>query len=357
MKIDRALLKRFKNNECSEEETRSVYEWLSDPGSSEEVAVILEEMWDETDCEEPAVPVDFDWLFRNVLGRTARGNSSPREEEMSSVHSPDMQSLDEFSNVKSRSFMLYRIAAGLVSTLVVAGLVYKLFLEDKYFIYSTTYAETKGITLPDGSDVTLNSNSTIRYKYNYDESSESNDAPREAFLDGEAFFNVREKVSSGAPGVKFIVHANQVDVEVLGTSFNVNTRRGRTLIVLNSGMVRLAIGESGSRIKQMLMSPGELVEIAGTNKHFDKKTVDVESYSSWIDNKLIFDNAPVSDILSLIEDNFGYEVVLRNTALENRLYTDTTPANDLDLLLSKLSIVYDLKVTRADKQIVIEAKN
>ena len=38
MKIDRALLKRFKNNECSEEETRSVYEWLSDPGSSEEVA-------------------------------------------------------------------------------------------------------------------------------------------------------------------------------------------------------------------------------------------------------------------------------------------------------------------------------
>ncbi|HEY9487828.1 MAG TPA: FecR domain-containing protein [Chryseosolibacter sp.] len=358
MKIDKVLLKKFYNNECTDDEASAVYRWLSDPANSEEVAVISSEMWDETDSEISAVPVDFDGLFNNILSKTGhRGGPPGEEKETRHLDLPYEPSSDEYKKERPRSFSPYKIAAGLVSILVISALVYELFVEDKYFIYSTAYGETKVITLPDGSDVTLNSNSTIKYAYNYDESSESNDAPREVFLDGEGFFNVKKRARPATPGVKFIVHANQVDVEVLGTSFNVNTRRGRTMVVLNSGMVRLGIEESGNRMKEMVMRPGELVEVGNTENEFVKRTVSVDSYSSWTHNKLVFDSTPVKDILNLIEDNFGYQVVLHDKTLENRLYTDTTPADDLDLLLSKLSIVYNLKVTRTDRQIIIQLKN
>ena len=357
MKIDKVLLKKFYNNGCTEEEARAVYHWLSDPATSEEVAAILSEMWDETDSEKPVVPVDFDALLTDILSKTGTGRPTYEAEKTLPLDALPAPSSAAHKRERSQSFSFYKIAAGLVSILFISGLVYKLLFEEKYFIYSTAYGETKVVTLPDGSDVTLNANSTIKYAYSYDESSESNNAPREVFLDGEGFFNVKKKVSPGTPGVKFIVHANQVDVEVLGTSFNVNTRRGKTMIVLSTGKVRLAIGESGSRMKEMIMCPGELVEVGDSQKNFVKRTVDIESYFSWTHNKLIFNNTPVKDILNLIEDNFGYEVVLHDKTLGNRLYTDTTPADNIDLLLSKLSIVYDLKVTRTDQQIIIQAKN
>lgn len=359
MKIDKVPLKKFYYNECTEEEARTVYQWLNDPAHSDEVAAILSEIWEETDSAKPAVPVNFDRLLSNILVKTGHP-SAPLfgNEETPLLNTPFERSSDTRQKQRFRSFSSYKVAAGLVSILVISGLVFRLFFEDKYFIYSTAYGETKLITLPDGSNVTLNANSTIKYAYNYDESSERNDTPREVFLNGEGFFNVKKKASPATTGVRFIVHANHVDVEVLGTSFNVNTRRGKTMIVLNSGTVRLGIGESGNRTKEMMMMrPGELVEIDDTGKEFVKRTVDVNSYCSWRYNKLVFDSTPVKDILNLMEDNFGYELVLQDKTLENRLYTDTTPADDLDLLLSKLSIVYNLKVTRTDKQIVIEAKN
>ena len=356
MKIDKVLLKKFYHGECKEDEARSVYEWLSDPAHEEEVAALLAGEWDETELEKPVVPVDFDVLLRRINSRTHHSGTGSAEEKMSTDPHAPCEDAAQKGGGGARSIALYKFAAGLVSVLVVSGLVFKLFFEEKYFIYSTGSGEIKAVTLPDGSHVTLNANSTIRYAYNYDESSESNDAPREVFLDGEGFFKIEKKPAPGTPGVRFIVHARDVDVEVLGTSFNVNTRRNKTMIVLTSGQVRLGFGSSGEWVKEMMMHPGELVEVDHEEKDIVKRRVDVNAYTSWRNNKLIFDGTPVEDVLDIIENNFGYEVVLHQKSLGERLYTDTTPANNLDLLLAKLSIVYSLKVTRTDTQIIIQAK-
>jgi transmembrane sensor len=353
MKIDKVLLKKFYHGECKEDESGKVYEWLSDPAHEEEATAMLSTDWDETQSDKPVVPVDLDGLLANI--KSKMGGSGWPADHMA-TGSPAPHEDTSAKNGGTRSFALYKFAAGFVSVAVISGLLYKLFLEDKYFIYSTGYGEVKAVTLPDGSHVTLNANSTIKYTYNYDESSESNDAPREVFLDGEGFFNIEKKPAAGTPGVRFIVHTNHVDVEVLGTTFNVNTRRNKTMIVLTSGQVRLGIGNSGNWVEQMMMHPGELVEVDYAEKDVVKRTVDVNAYTSWRKNELIFQGTPVKDVLDIIENNFGYDVVLHDKSLESRLYTDTTPANNLDLLLAKLSIVYSLKVTRTDTQIIIQAK-
>lgn len=351
---NKKLSKESFDKRCTNDGAGRMRQWLDDRVNNEEASEMLWQMWEESNAEVPAIRADFEGMLANIRKRAGLGR--PATEGINDSHAKAISVGLSGADGKQcpRPFSVYSIAAGLISILVICALVYRLSFQDKYFIYSTAYGETKVVTLPDGSDVTLNANSTIKYAYNFN--GESNDAPRRVFLDGEGFFNVRKKVRSNASKVKFIVQANHVVVEVLGTSFNVNTRRGKTVIALNCGSVRLGIEQSGRRMKEMTMRAGDLVEVGNTGKEFVKRTVDVESYSSWRHNKLIFSNTRVGDILNLIEDNFGYKVVLHDKKLENRLYTDTTPADNVDLLLSKLSIVYDLKLARTDKQVIIQAK-
>ena len=98
------------------------------------------------------------------------------------------------------------IAASLAGLIALGAGFWMLSQQD--IIYKTAYGETKTVELPDGSKVTLNTNSNIRIKHAWNA-----EIPREVWLDGEAFF----KVSHQGNNQKFVVHTqDNVDVEVLG---------------------------------------------------------------------------------------------------------------------------------------------
>ena len=100
-------------------------------------------------------------------------------------------------------------------------------------VFATNYGEMKTLTLPDDSKVILNGNSSIRFKSNWDKNE-----PREIWLEGEAYFNVthvNKDTSQIQPFERFLVYTNDLTVEVLGTSFNIRKRRGKTEVVLEVG--------------------------------------------------------------------------------------------------------------------------
>lgn len=103
--------------------------------------------------------------------------------------------------------------------------------------------------LPDHSRVTLNANSRVTY---YEETHPQ--PVREVFLEGEAFFSVVHQ--ERASPVPFIVRTPDLTVQVLGTEFNVNTRRGRTQVVLDDGQIELQLPSE----QKAAMKPGDLVE-------------------------------------------------------------------------------------------------
>src|SRR5690606_15777064 len=108
---------------------------------------------------------------------------------------------------------------------------------------TTGYGETRKINLPDGSLVVLNANSELKYESNWQQ------APmREVWLQGEAFFEVVKTTEEK----QFIVHTGSLDVEVLGTQFNVHNRHQKVQVVLSSGKVKLQPLE---RQESLLMNP------------------------------------------------------------------------------------------------------
>lgn len=86
-------------------------------------------------------------------------------------------------------------------------------------MYATQYGEQRVVELPDHSVVSLNANSTLRFRNDWSQAN----TLREVWLDGEAFFSVQKQEGAAGPA-KFIVHTNDLDVEVLGTRFNVSNR-------------------------------------------------------------------------------------------------------------------------------------
>ena len=253
----------------------------------------------------------------------------------------------------SRNFrFLYKVAAVFL-LFALSAVAYLLWNDTEQHITCTTnYGETRTILLPDSSTVYLNANSTLSYAAAWNE-----EGSREVWLNGEAFFDVKRKVSeteeiqSSHPD-RFMVHTQQLDVIVLGTQFNVNERRGKTKVVLHSGKVKL---QSGNR-PGVLMEPGELAELNPGAEKLIKKMVDTKIYNSWINKQLIFDNTPLNEVAATLEDNYGLKIEFAEGIAQER-FTGTIPTDNIDILFTILSESLDISITKNNNLIKVHYKN
>lgn len=215
-------------------------------------------------------------------------------------------------------------------------------------VYATDFGERRRILLPDSSTIELNSNSTLRF---FSARWGKND-PREVWLEGEAFFDVEKKTDTG---VKFIVHAGEVSVEVLGTQFNVNSRREQTQVVLAEGSIRLQVNDDQLEQKELIMQPGELAEYQPGNHQLQLRNVEAGAYSAWKDGMIIFDRMELSKALERLEDVYGVQFEIQNEELKDRPIRLSVQSDDLNMVLQTLEIMYrdEIRIKRAEKKIII----
>jgi transmembrane sensor len=244
----------------------------------------------------------------------------------------------------------YKVAAVLVGFLLISSWYF--FFSGLYNItrYTTRYGEVKTILLPDGSSVVLNANSEFSYRNGWNERPDS----REVWLDGEAYFSVTHTKNHR----KFIVHTSDVQVEVLGTTFNVNNRRNTTKVVLHSGKVKLEVPLPGqgdyTKNKAIVMKPGEMVEFSKEKKELSLETVNPELYTSWRKNMLVFNQASLLEIAHTLEDTYGLTVIVEDTALLGREFTASYPADDLDILFKALSKAFGVQISQEGNRVFLK---
>src|SRR5450432_2460415 len=148
-----------------------------------------------------------------------------------------------------------RVAA---AVLIVAGLSLWMLTRNtaaKQYSFTTAFGEVKTITLPDQSQVTLNGNSSISYTSDWKENK-----VREVWINGECYFNVthlNKDSTNIKPAERFIVHCSDVNIEVLGTTFNVKARHGKTNVALITGKIRIDYTDAAAGTKTVIMAPGD----------------------------------------------------------------------------------------------------
>lgn len=230
--------------------------------------------------------------------------------------------------------------------LIVGSIIVVQYLRTDLELIKTPYGEKRSVTLPDGSLVVLNANSTIKFNHNF-----KANAPREVWMTGEAFFDVVHKNKPGTPvgaGERFIVHLPNMNVEVLGTTFTINTRRNQERVVLQTGSVKV-----NTKQEEVYLQPGELISYNKDNKILSKAKTNPIDCSLWKENRLKFDNTPLREIIKQIEDDYGYAVEVTDSTLLNRTLGGTLSSENQQILFKALENMLDVKITITGQTITI----
>ena len=254
-------------------------------------------------------------------------------------------------SIKRTSLFRLRAAATITGVLLLSFLAYYFVSSSSKTVYQTGYGETATYQLPDSSLVTLNANSSLEFSQNWQQHT-----LREVWLDGEAFFQVTKISQLPAAELpdRFVVHTPQADVEVLGTSFNVEDRRGTTTVVLNSGEVKLK--SLLNQDSEVVMQPGDYVAMSESTDHLVRKIVDPAQFSSWTEHKLIMDNTSLRSIAQTIEDYYGLQVRLETTSIAEKALTGSIPTEDLNSFLTILSASADVQIVRQENILILRNK-
>ena len=224
-----------------------------------------------------------------------------------------------------------------------------------YKDYATAYGEIKTVTLDDGTRVVLNANSRLQVpRFGFGTKT------REVFFTGEGSFDVTHTLDNQ----RFVVKtAKDFEVVVLGTAFSVFARASGSKVVLDRGKIQLNYVENKTTkqltkqlTKQITMQPGDFVTLDSVGVAQLKKTKTPESLSAWKDNRFIFDETPLSDLVALFGDNFGLNLVIPDKELAKWTISGSFTALNGEELLEMLLDASNLVYRKDGKKIFIYTK-
>lgn len=202
---------------------------------------------------------------------------------------------------------------------------------------TTQYAEAGQKTtfsLPDHSEIVLNSDSKIKYKKWKWKSN------RNLHLEGEAFFKV-------AKGETFDVNTSLGKVTVVGTQFNVKSRNQNFEVACYEGKVKVAFGN-----KNILLEKGNSVTVQnGTITA--KIPLDTEK-PGWLLNEIKFNNSTLDQVLSEIQHQYGIEIE-HSQINSGHYFTGTVPSDNIDTAMAIVSKTYHLNyIKTSEKKIILK---
>jgi len=190
--------------------------------------------------------------------------------------------------------------------------------------YQNSTADLMSVTLPDGTEVTLDKNATLSYETNFWGSFH-----RAVNMSGRAFFHVTKDAAH-----PFNVYAKELTVTVLGTQFTVNELNNHTQVFLTEGKVR--VESERTKSKYVITKPGEqvIVDKSGELMH---NRVNPALYASWKSNKVHFNNCTVKEVVQFLDDSYGVEVNITDKKQLNRKLYGSAPTDDEQLIINALS--------------------
>jgi ferric-dicitrate binding protein FerR (iron transport regulator) len=226
---------------------------------------------------------------------------------------------------------LFKVAAVIVVALGITFTVQNFSTETQYALNGKKIT----FSLPDNSEVVLNSGSEIKYK------KRNWDNHRNLKLQGEAYFKV-------AKGQRFEVETNLGNVAVLGTQFNVKARKNRFDVTCFEGRVKV-----NYKNKEIILTHGQSVIFENGNQI--TTTIDVAK-PDWLLNRIAFNKEDLRTILDEIQRQYNITIDVQ-AKYPDSLFTGKIPTDNLDVALQIIATTYNLEPKKVGtNKIIFEGK-
>jgi transmembrane sensor len=248
------------------------------------------------------------------------------------------------SRIRKLYFPILKVAAAITLLIVTSALLFEVLRENNLHQRGIIVRNSEGnntrILLPDSSTVWLNANSIIEY------SSEFGKTFREVTLKGEAFFDVKKDDKA------FIVRTDNMQVHVKGTRFNVEADKKNAFIktTLEEGKVELHVEGSN---EFYTMTPGDQIILNTQLNNVEVKKVDPSDFSAWKEEKLIFDNVPLGEIITKLENRYKVKITIKSLRAKHELLTMIIERETLDEVLEMIKLSSQLQVKVERNEIIL----
>ncbi len=209
-------------------------------------------------------------------------------------------------------------------------------------VFNTLFVPIGGIyqvKLPDGTNVSLNSASSIKYPEKFTGTN------RVVALTGEAYFEVSKNAKH-----PFIVKTDYGDVTVLGTHFNISAYNDDAYFAttLLEGKVKVEVTKSNQEknVSLVYLNPDEQA-FYGENKELSVIKVDAKVYSAWKEGAFYFDNETLGDILQKMSRWYNFKVSFKDDSLKTKVFKGVALKNKplsylLDIISETANINYEI---------------
>lgn len=307
------LLHKRLTGEISSEDNVQLEEYLNAHPDEKKLADEIELSWDLSlpDSEVPSVDVNAEL---GIIHKKLGFNEVKQETKTRSLFS---------SNV-------YKIAATVVLVLSGAAIIFNNYLGTNNE-WQEIYAEDSNtpIELEDGTKVWLSKKSVLAVR------SENFNSARQVKLTGSAFFDVQKSGSS-----IFTITANDVNVEVLGTSFNVSSYTNSTEVHVKTGVVRMSYKD-----EQLLLKRGDAgaldkkSEVLSTIAYNDPEDI------PWKSGRFVFRNTTVENAINQIQKEKEISITIDEESVKACELSAVFQTFDTKEILHRIAEKFDMRVT------------
>jgi len=331
------LIQRYVSGSATSEEMKKLENWMEQSSENKRLVRDVKNIWDNTPPENFEINVEEAWKdFEKRRMKKKQLSQHPRKSRKSLIY-------------------FYRVAAVLLATLFASYVYYtQIQFENEQSQQherlvtmqelATGIGDKAEVTFSDGSRVILNASSKIEFPQKFQSQK------REVFLDGEAYFEVKHD-----PERPFLVHNKNVEVEVLGTKFNVRgwNEDPSVEVVVQSGMVAVkAFDKSTNNQRKAILTEGNYTNVDYKCGPLPVEKVDVRSHLVWMSGGLHFDHVPFRRVISDVERRFEVRIELKDQELLDVPFTSTFYNAGLDEVLSVIGTSLKLNYKRDGKKII-----
>jgi len=243
----------------------------------------------------------------------------------------------------------YRVAAAILfaALLLASGYeVYNSAANRKMLEVSATNQILKTFALPDGSLVSLNTDTKIKYPKLFAGNT------REVSIEGEAFFQVKPNKEK-----PFIIHAGKAQIKVLGTSFNVNAYPAAKLleVIVETGKVQ--VSDQNNESKELILTPGDKGTLVYSGNSLLKSTNADPNFLAWRTRNLIFKATSLAEVIVSLEKVYKVDILLADPKLNELLLTAQFNNYSLDFILKVIETTFQIETQKVNGQYILKAKS
>jgi ferric-dicitrate binding protein FerR (iron transport regulator) len=330
--IDVLIAKTISGN-ATPEEIQELEEWKNRSTANKQLLQKSRKVWDKTSS----------YLSESAIKSDKSGLSYSYSQFLS----------DQLQNIKRKTF-IYKLVAILAFPIALAIGWYFSNAPESFSdtpVQLTQVTSPKGhvskCILPDGTQVWINTGSTITYDVN-----RFNKKVREVNLEGEAYFEVTSNKEK-----QFKVNTPVASINVTGTAFNVTAYPGDNNFetVLAKGSVDLQFKSASE--KQIAMKPGQRVIYNLQNDKINVLEVDADMFTSWRNGELLFKDATLNDLITELERIYDIEFHLQPIDLgEFRFRGMFSYNNNLIEALEKIKRTSEIDYYIENKEVWLKKK-